>query len=157
MDTRRALALLEDHQAALLSLIGGAHAMLDLSPEDARLELARLRWEALRRLRAYQIFKHGEIFDPLLASGSVDQRRAAGRMKERCLAMGERFVRYVNRWGIDDAAAEWDEYRIAVRLMTDALMKHIAEERRDVPQLLVDTGSIRQPRRTAPPEQQALR
>ncbi|HEX8554104.1 MAG TPA: hypothetical protein VF695_05310, partial [Sphingomonas sp.] len=117
--------------------------------DDALVRLARARWEALRLIRAYQLFKHGELFDPLIACGTPDQRRLAERMKTRCIESVQRFVDHVTAWNMADAATEWDRYRAALTVLVEDMRAEILAERRDAETLLSGVAQIRTAPRAA--------
>jgi hypothetical protein len=150
MLTTDALTRLHDHQSRILVQIDGAVAMLGMDPDTARLPLARLRWTMVRMLRAYQLFKHGEIFEPVAAHGDADQRARARQMREACIAAGERFAAHVARWSCRDVVSAWSEYQPALRSAAADLRSHIAQERRQIERLLAGSVRTRRPTTQAP-------
>lgn len=146
MDTSQALTLLGSHQAAVLAHLPHLVSLLNREPEAAREPLARTRWELIRLLRAYQLFKHGEIFGPLLAGGTPDEKRIAGRMERACTATGDRLLEHVARWSTADIVANWTEYRAATLAVVALLRAHIASERDEIARLL-DGAAIPRRRR----------
>ncbi len=143
MQTERALQELDAHHVRLLSHIDAAERLVTLSADQAQHRLARSRWELVRLLQAYQVFKHSEIFDPAIRSGSPPHVRAAVGMKAACIAAGEQFHAYVRDWSSRDVAAAWEEYRPAMLAMTATLRAHIAQERRTIRALLAGSDRTR--------------
>ena len=132
----QALHQLDSHQRQILSHIDAALPLLQLPPDQAQHPLAVARWQMVRMLHAYQIFKHIEIFDPAIRSGSPDHARAATRMKAECIAAGDSFRRHVQQWSATSIADSWDSYRPAMLAMAEELRRHIVRERRSVEMLL---------------------
>ena len=143
MKTVHALRELDLHQRGILAQIDSALPLLRLPPARAQPALAKARWQMVRLLHAYQSFKHGEIFDPAIRSGTAAQIRAASRMKADCIAAGEAFRTYVQRWSSTGVTTEWDAYVPAMVAMADQLRAHVATERRTVEALLAGAERTR--------------
>ena len=143
MQTMDALTRLADHQERILAQIDRARALVDLDPVAARDPLARSRWGLTRLLREYQLFKHREIFDPVIAGGDEARARLARRMKAACLAAGQDYVSYVAQWSSRDVTGCWAEYRPAMLAMVETLRDHLAAERSGVGALLADACRAR--------------
>ncbi|WP_419825373.1 hypothetical protein [Sphingomonas sp.] len=90
----------------------------------------------VRLLREYQLFKHGEIFDPTIAGGTARQVALARELKARCIAAGERYAEHSKRWSMTDVAGEWPDYKLALHAIIDALRDHMRDEREAVALLL---------------------
>lgn len=135
MDNAQAYDRLVDYQSRIVTCIDGAVELLALDPEAARMPLARIRWTMVRILREYQLFKHREIFDPVIVR---DDRYSpiARRLKEACLAAADQHLTFVARWNAGDVAARWHEYRPAMAARSAQLRRDIARERREVATLL---------------------
>ena len=121
-------------QARIGGVLSRVGIALDAQPRDP-VVLAHLRWELLRLLREYQLFKHTELFDPLLRGDDPDRRRRAGSLKDRCLAMAAVVTDHVRRWtvaGVADATS----YEVEARALLARLARHLAEERLGVTHLL---------------------
>lgn len=136
-----ALEQLRHHQDAILAHVDRATDFALLDPVYARGPLAKARWEMARMLRAYQLFKHTEIFDPAIACGLPHQRQAAQAMKEDCLAAGEAYWAHTRRWSSEDIACRWEDYRPAMLAMAGQIRSHVTRERANLALLL--TGSTR--------------
>lgn len=141
MHTADALRALDRHQQRILAGITAAVALLDLPAAEARPPLARARWEMLRMLGEYRLFKHTEVFDPAEASGSPAQVMAARKLKAECDAAAAGFRAYVVHWSARDIAAEWAGYRPAMLAMAARLRAHLAHERGAITAVLA--GSTR--------------
>jgi len=143
MLTDDALRLLLSHQQAVLGLLDGATALLAGEPAAIRHDLAEARWRIGRAMRAYQLFKHVEVFDPLIARGDAEQRRTALAMKAACLRAGDAYWTFAQRWLGEDLVLSWAAYRAAARDMADKIRAHIAQERAGIGRLLVDVNDMR--------------
>jgi hypothetical protein len=131
------MELLYAHQDRLLALVAEAEALVEAEPDRSAHRLATIRWEMVRLMREYQLFKHGEIFDPMIASGSATQAALARDLKARCHAASDRYVEHTRRWSTGGIMVEWADYRLAVLAMADAVRDHMQQEREAVTMLLV--------------------
>lgn len=143
MKTEHALARLYEHQQAILDHLAASCEFMRQDPHLARGPLAKARLEMFRLLRAYQLFKHTEIFDPVVRQDNAGQIASASRMKADCTAAGEAYRAYVNVWSTRDVVDAWDSYRPAMTAMAQRLRSHIAVERAQVPQLLAGSSNTR--------------
>jgi hypothetical protein len=120
-------ALREHQQAAHVLLKQGAQAVsAGLGPTLAA--LPALRAEMASRLNAYQVFKHDGIFNPAVASGDRERGALSHAMKIECIAAGEVFRSHLSRWKEADIGADWDGYKVAMRLAAGQLIRHIDKE-----------------------------
>lgn len=129
-----AIQRLEAYQTRIDAVLTRTGRALDVTPRDP-VALAHLRWELLRLLREYQLFKHGELFEPLLRGGDAGRRMRAATLKDRCLAMAEVVTEHTQRWtvaGTADAGSYTDE----ARALLVRLVQHLSEERSGVAHLL---------------------
>ncbi len=143
MKTQHALARLNEHQQGILDHLEATEVIVRDGPQQIRGPLTRSRLEMFRLLRAYQLFKHGEIFDPLIREGNPAQIATAMRMKAECTSAGEAYRAYVNIWSSRDIVEAWESYRPAMNAMAARLRAHIARERLQVPELLAGSDRIR--------------
>ena len=143
MRTEIALATLHGFQQQILDHLTQAVALVGGEPEHARVPLAKSRWETVRLLREYQMFKHREIFEPAIAFGSPQQRAVAERMKQACLALTAELETYARRWGGTDVVSEWASYKPAMLAIVAHLRRHIESERRMVVGLLAGAERTR--------------
>lgn len=126
------LTRLEDHQARATAMMDAAARILEANRAEDAPEMGRARWGMMRLLTEYQMFKHREIFDPAIRSGSPEAQRAAREMKAQCIAVGEEFRAYVAKWASTGVADNWAEYRTAAMAMIARIREHIASERGQV-------------------------
>ena len=136
MNRAALLDRLHQHQEGILGIMRGAEPLLtDPSLRDVA-ALARSRWALMRALTAYQHFKHGEIFDPVIARRLLGDDGRAERLKRACLAISEDFRGHVAKWSACDVTGEWAQYQPAGLAMIARLRAHIARERGEVEVLL---------------------
>lgn len=140
----RAIERLLQHQDEILGIIKNSEAMLAHDVRDVP-GLARARWALVRALTSYQLFKHHEIFDPMLAKARPAEAHRLAEMKRTCNALGEAFRLYVQKWSAADVDGEWDEYQPAARTMIARIRAHMAGERANVTAILRESGPIRPP------------
>ena len=105
--------------------------------------MATLRWQLMRALRAYQLFKHGEVFEPLIQCGDPAISAAARNLKERCIAIGEDYTVFVTRWSGGAAALAWHKYRIEARGMVQRIEGHLKTEQEQMRALTSKIGRTR--------------
>ena len=151
MKTEHALERLYEHQQGVLDHLARTLELARCEPEEVRGALAKSRLEMFRLLRAYQLFKHNEIFDPVIRRGNLAQIATATRMKSDCTAAGDAYRAYVNLWASCDVVAVWSSYRPALLAMAQRLRTHIEVERTQVPQLLAGAESTRRLTPALPP------
>jgi hypothetical protein len=141
---RSLLDRLVEHQNLVRGIIARAETCLRHPHQRDALTLARLRWEVTRAIGAYTLFKHHELFDPLVAHGTSAQARAAAEAKRACLAMGAQFQAHVRKWSGAPVAERWDEYQPATVAMIAKLRGHFDLERQAVGAMLVaDPQAVR--------------
>jgi len=140
-----ALARLADYQAEIADLLDQVAPLLSGTAAERQSDLAHLRWRMVRTLRAYQVFKHHEIFDALAQSGSPAQAARAKALKARCMAVDTAFRAHVTRWSATDVAASWQAYLDAATAMSETLRRHVADERASITLLLAGTHRTRRP------------
>ncbi|MBJ6122145.1 hypothetical protein [Sphingomonas mollis] len=136
MDVSASLARLHEHQDRILTILDRATNLIHGDPDRNRAGLATSRWEMARRLREYQLFKHRELFDPMIAGGDPDQRRRARLMKADCILLSEDFQTHVARWSGVDVADDWITYRRAMLAITTRLRGAVMRERHEFSQTL---------------------
>ena len=136
MSRDRTLARLADHQREILTILNGAEPFLTEPPKRDVAALARARWALMRALTGYQLFKHREVFDPLLAKARPADAYNLVRMKRACTELGDAFRSYVQRWSGADVEAQWTEYQPAALAMIARIREHIAREQEEVGKVL---------------------
>ena len=132
------LARLDQHQAKTLAIISRGDVLLaaDAIPDPGLLDQSRT--ELTDVLSAYQMFKHRELFDPIIQDGPLDKARLAGQMKAECIALGEEYGAHVARCANLDIPAHWDSYRPAVLRLLARIRTHIMRERWIAASLLIE-------------------
>lgn len=106
-------------------------------------ELAGLRWQLVRLLREYQLFKHVEVFDPLIKSNGSSQCANARDMKERCEIIGDQYNGFIKAWNLGDNGPSSADYRAAATKVLAAVRRHVASESEQIPRLLNGLGELR--------------
>ncbi|MGP7795687.1 hypothetical protein [Sphingomonas sp. CLY1604] len=124
-----------EHQAGIRANMDRAARLLAIGGAPDMAGLARLRWELVRLLAAYQMFKHREIFDPHIAGGSADRARTARALKVDCLALGEEVRRFVARHS-SGAVESPEVYRAEALAFIARMRGHLDYERRAAAALL---------------------
>jgi hypothetical protein len=145
MDADAIAQQFQAHQDAVLTLLDrGCLRRADGVPDpDA---VARTRWELVRALRTYQLFKHRCVFDPAIASGDPVRADLARTLKERCLLMDAAYRDHAQRWTGSGVIDRWAEYRTAATAMARRLRSHMLDERMGVVALLRGAAaSVRPP------------
>lgn len=135
MNGHRLVARLHDHQTAILASTERARRTLAEEAPDP-VVLARLRWEMVRLMTAYQFFKHREVFDVLIANGSDDEARIARRLKADCISLGEDVRRYVAYRNSADQTGTWAQQREQGLSFVGRIRQHLDHERRAMIALL---------------------
>jgi len=138
-----ALASLRSHQSAILATLDTGVALVARDPGTACIPLARARWTVARQLRAYQMFKHTEIFEPVIARGDPVRSAQARAMAARCIAAGEAFQDYLKQWSSTDVLGRWEAYKPAMLDMTGQIRATLAFEREGVEALLAGSARTR--------------
>ncbi|WP_162256507.1 hypothetical protein [Sphingomonas sp. Root710] len=139
------LSRLDEHQAKALEIISRGDVLLAPHARPDQGRLSQARWELTRVLGAYQMFKHYELFDPIIRNGPLDKARLAEQMKAECIALGDEYRAHVARCANLDIPAHWDSYRPAVVRLLARIKAHIGRERWIAARLLIDGVSARAP------------
>jgi len=137
------LTRLDGHQAKALEIISRGDVLLAPHATPDQGLLSQARWELTRVLGAYQMFKHNELFDPIIRNGPPDKARLAVQMKAECIALGAEYRAHVARCANLDIPAHWDSYRPAVLRLLMRIKAHIARERWIAARLLIDGVAAR--------------
>ena len=143
VDSKRAFQFLVDHQARVAELLDRSKASLAPDQPADFVAIAAIRWNLMRVLRAYQLFKHQEIFDPLARSGDDAIASEAEVMKQRCVAVGVAYITHADRWSHGAAISEWDAYVTEASKMIGRIERHLARERTEVEMLFRNVGRTR--------------
>ena len=114
----RARAIVQDNRAQAIGLL------------EAK------RFRLCNHFSRYQIFKHTQIFNPVIEHAPSSSKVVARAMKVDCIELGETFSRYTNRW-IGLESKDWTDYRQDMLLTTEMMQKNINAEIRAIRQLLM--------------------
>ncbi len=129
------LAQMHQHHQAIADVTVEADAMLG-SPDLDPAAVSSARWRFVRVLTGYQVFKHQQIFDPMVKHGSMLDADAARQLKAECILISEAFRNYVAKWSTSGIAGQEDAYRCEAHSMILRVRTHIARERRGIEALL---------------------
>ena len=117
-------------------MIGRARALV-LGDRVRAISLLTKRRIALGAcLQAYQRFKHGSIFDPVVRHGSASSQIVARTMKTDCLELGAVFGAHHAQW-LALHPADWRAYRADTLSVSDMLIVRMEAELRAIRQLLM--------------------
>lgn len=151
MDSQRAIKQLEEQQARITMLLHAARDLLASGQPGSGTALAALRWQLMRALREYQLFKHREIFDPLAGSSDPQLADLARGMKTRCIATGDAYGDHVQRWSNGAAVTAWEQYTAEARAIVTKVRLHLDREHAEASSLLAAVGRTRQALDRRPP------
>lgn len=129
------------HQDRLHEILNEGRALLGSGGKDDVARLGRLRWELVRALRAYQLFKHLEIFGRAVSCGSPEDAALARAMRGRCDAIGEAFTAFTSRWSGTDIVREWTRYQPAALELNARMAAHLAREREEAARLCASAAA----------------
>lgn len=90
----------------------------------------------MRRLRGYQLFKHIELFAPIIRGDDLQRARSAEAMKTRCIAIGASYNEHVRKWSARGIESDWTSYRADAVSITLAIRNHLERELAEMAQLL---------------------
>lgn len=142
MRASEALGQLARHQDQIVRGLALMDRLVAAGPHELH-AAQRLRWELGRHLRAYQLFKHNELFDPAIAAGRLVDADHARTMKARCTTAGEAYRAFMLEWSGRDAASEWDAFADAWRAMAARLREHLAQEKSEIARSLEQVEDTR--------------
>jgi hypothetical protein len=144
LETDRALARLAEYQRQVMEILAEARRSESGDYGPPIEALARARWELVRLLREYQLFKHVEIFDPLIRAGEGLRADTARSLKTRCLELAAAYSDHVRRWSFQGPTSDWPAYRRDALAMAELIELRLAIELRDVRILLAGVARTRQ-------------
>ena len=134
------MATLGEHHRHIHALLDEADAaLIGIDPARARV-LALIRWQLMRRLRTYQLFKHTELFDPIIRGNDSEMTRSAGAMKARCTAIGEAYNEHVGKWAAAGIESNWSAYQADAASAILSIRNHLARELAEAGKLLPQAG-----------------
>ena len=138
---------LTERQDRLVILLDRVAELLPVATDENARAIAAVRWQLVRVVLDYQMFKHRCVFDPVLAAGDPARVAVARRLKERCLATAAQFKAHVAQWSPTASLGAWAGYRAAEAAMIARLRAQVVDERAAAPALLA-------PSRVGPPPSQ---
>lgn len=115
----------------VLSLLDRARPLLDGRDAGSWSALAPFRAELGAALQALQIYKHHEIFDPIIAEGG-SRTAIAKQLKVECIQLGLEYETYKRTWVSADIDARWPEYRLAGLAMMRQIRERMAEQHKAI-------------------------
>lgn len=113
--------------AGVLSLLDRARPHLNGRDPETWSALAPFRGELGAALHALQVYKHREIFDPLIRAGGPNVA-AVKDLKAGCIKLGLDYEAYTRKWSTADIGARWPEYRLAGLSMMRQIRERMAEQ-----------------------------
>jgi hypothetical protein len=126
----RALPLFDDHHDRAMAIINAQREYLTALTLPDAATLARHRWELVRVLVEFELFKHREIFDPLIRHGDQQTAARARIMKQECTALGADIRAFVTQWSNGSVEERWPEFRLAKLALFDRIERDLADQRR---------------------------
>ena len=124
------LRTLSGYQDRMLEVTGRARTNLMERGPEAAADLDRARMEMAQLMASYQLFVHRQIFEPLIATGELDEVSAAKALKVECIALAEEFRDYTKYWASQDVAARWTDYKPIALAMIARVRSHAGNVRR---------------------------
>ena len=97
--------------------------------------LGTIRWELVQAVRAYQVYKHSEIFDPLIDAGIEPAALIARGMKAMCIAASSRGKAFILEWSGRSAGDDWPRYSAATLAMNAEVRLTLEIERMGLTEL----------------------
>lgn len=116
-----------DRRMAIISTLNHARPMLNEGYENGWPGLLRLRGQLSEQMQSFQVFKHREIFNPLIARGRP-QKAIAEELKSDCIALGSEYQAFQWQWANADVKARWAEYRLSGMKMMTTIRKSLLEQ-----------------------------
>jgi len=117
----------DGHRDGVISTLNRARPHLNHGYTDAWPELELLRHELSQRMQAFQVFKHRELFDPLIR-GHGGQGVIGLQLKTDCIKLGADYSDFQRRWLKAEVEARWPEYRLSAIVMMTTIRTAIADQ-----------------------------
>jgi len=130
MLTQRVLDMFDDHHRRATAIMTAQRALLTPGSLPDPAAQARHRWELLRVLVEFQIFKHRDIFDPIIRRGDPRTAPQAQIMKEECAALGMEVRAFVTCWSDGSVERDWDRFRAATLALIAKVERGLIGQRR---------------------------
>lgn len=144
MRIEQVVAHLQHHHREIETSLREGQALLDDGDASQLKAIALVRWQLMRALRAYQLFKHTEIFNPIIASGALPRAREAEDLKQRCILIGEAYQEHVKQWSLSGPAHSWPTYIKEAQEIIRRIRTHLNEETLSVEALIANLKRTRQ-------------
>lgn len=133
---RKLEAEAEHFVARALTMMIRARYLVEANRMGAIALLDACRTRLGEHFRRYQIFKHGQIFDPVVSFGPASSKIVARGMKIDCMQLGETFSAYTNRWR-KLSLRDWPTYRRDMLALVEMITTNLQDELRAMRQLLM--------------------
>lgn len=141
LERAKLLDLLQGHHRELGSALNEAEAAHhSLDPARAK-TLALIRWQLMRRLRSYQLFKDSELFGPICRGSEMENAKSAWAMKARSTAIGVAFSTHVQKWSACGIESSWAEYEEEAEALIELIRQHLSREAAEAETLLLISAS----------------
>jgi hypothetical protein len=121
----------------VLSLLDRARPFLNGRDAGSWAALAPFRGELGAALQALQVYKHREIFDPIIAAGGP-KAAIVKQLKVECIQLGLEYETYKRTWATADIDTRWPEYRLAGLSMMRQIRERMAAQDKAI-RLLYDS------------------
>jgi hypothetical protein len=145
MEKSSLLRQLDYHQQRISSILRWATPLLDKAAvtSEVAAEMMTRRMELSRLLMEYALFKHKDVFEPIIAGGGLKGAEAM-RLKLACIDAGEAYRDYTRAAGPTRPLAQWSTYRVRASAMAESIRDHLAQERSGIRKLLgYPSGKVR--------------
>ncbi len=127
MPSERPLDEFQRRNGTTLAILDQARPLLNDSYDTAWPALAEFRKRLATEMHEFQVYKHSEIFDPIVASDRAD-RSIAEALKADCIKLGNEYHTFRQTWEKADAYSRWSEYCLSAILMMTRIRKRLAEQ-----------------------------
>ncbi|MEG3175994.1 hypothetical protein U1872_07120 [Sphingomonas sp. RB3P16] len=111
----------------VLAVLDQARPYLNGRDAESWTALAPFRGALAAALHALQLYKHRELFDPILAAGGPDAA-SVRQLKAECIKLGLDYQAYTRKWASADIDARWPEYRLAGLAMMRQIRDRMAAQ-----------------------------
>ena len=129
MLTQRLLDIFDGHHRRATAIMTAQRALLAPGSAPDPAAQARHRWELLRVLVEFQIFKHRDIFDPVIRQGDPRMAPRARVLKAECAELGAEVRAFVAGWSDGSVDRDWDRFRTATLALIAKVERGLAGQR----------------------------
>lgn len=137
------LSRLDEHHVRLSEVIKRGDMLLASSVPPDRKLISQACDEFVCILGRYQLFKHQELFDPIIDDGPPDKARLAQQMKAECMMLSKEYQAHVAHSANLDISAQWGSHREGVIRLLARINAHIRRERWITASLLIEPTKTR--------------